>query len=98
LKHSSPPEAKEVFGRFTQRLYDEVSHGTPTINALQLSITEFFQIQADITVAYRPSKPNTTAVQRTCKSICTDMPAAFVSFVTIVFQDCTNAMKLFALQ
>jgi len=79
-------------------MYDEVSHGTPAPNALQLAITEFFQIPADITIAYRPSKTNTTALQRTCKSICASTPNAFVSSATIVSQGCANAMKLFALQ
>jgi hypothetical protein len=64
-------------------MYDEVSHGTPTLNALQLSITEFFQIPADITAAYYPSKTNTTAVQRTCKSICCNTLGAIVSCATI---------------
>jgi hypothetical protein len=64
-------------------MYDEVSHGTPTLNALQLSITEFFQIPADITVAYWPSKTNTTAVQRTCKPICCNMLDTIVSCATI---------------
>jgi hypothetical protein len=64
-------------------MYDEVSHGTPTLNALQLWMTEFFQIPADITVAYCPSKTNTTAVQRTCKSICRGTLDAIVSCATI---------------
>ena len=51
-----------------------MSHRTPVLNALQLQITEFFQIPADITTAYRPSKTNTTALQRTCKSICSTRP------------------------
>ena len=51
-----------------------MSHRTPVLNALQLQITEFFQIPADITIAYRPSKTNTTALQRTCKSICSTRP------------------------
>jgi hypothetical protein len=65
-------------------MYDDVSHGTPTLNALQLAITEFFQIPADITIAYRPSKTNTTAVQRTCKIDLHQHAGAFVSCATIM--------------
>jgi hypothetical protein len=79
-------------------MYDEVSHGTPAFNALQLQITEFFQIPADITIAYRPSKTNTTALQRTCKLICCSTRGAFVSSVTIASQRSINVMSLFALQ
>jgi hypothetical protein len=67
-------------------MYDEVSHGTPTPNALQLAITEFFQIPANITVAYRPSKTNTTALQRTCKINLQQNVSAFVSSATIVLR------------
>jgi hypothetical protein len=79
-------------------MYDEVSHRTPAPNALQLEITDIFSNTYRITITYRPSKTNTTAVQRACKSICSPTLGAFVSCVTIVFQDCTNAMELFVLQ
>jgi hypothetical protein len=79
-------------------IYDEVSHRTPVLNALQLKITEFFQIPADITVAYRPSKTNTTALQRTCKSVCSGRSAHLFLVQQSPFERSANVMKLFALQ
>jgi hypothetical protein len=87
-----------IFWPLYVEIYDEVSQRTPVLNALQLALTEFFQIPADITIAYRPSKTNTTAVQRTCKI---DKPTRLVNFVssaTIALPGLRNAMKLFALQ
>jgi hypothetical protein len=67
-------------------MYDEVSHRTPAVRALQLQITEFFQMAANITIAYGPLKTNTTAVQRTCKSITAARSVKFVSCATIAFR------------
>jgi hypothetical protein len=79
-------------------MYDEVSHRTPAPNALQLEITDIFAKHTDITIVYRPSKTNTTAVRRTCKSIYSNTLAAFVSCATISFLVIANVMKSFALQ
>src|SRR5215510_2363863 len=43
-------------------------------------------IPADITIAYRPLKTNTTAVQRTCKGICFARLMRFVSDTQLPFQ------------
>jgi hypothetical protein len=79
-------------------MYDEVSQRTPALNALQLEITDIFSNTYRITIAYRPSKQIQLQCSELANPICLNTFGAFVSCATIVFQHCSNAMKLFALQ